>query len=100
MVQGLVAPGMLVQVPLTAGAACRTSAGSFQLRTMPLPADYCTKRYNFRVPEMVLVTVFWPLTTTGAGEFVIQPAGESRFVVDCKVNPVALVGHFTITFAP
>ena len=49
---------------------------------------------------MVLVTVFWPLTTTGAGEFVIQPAGEVRFVVDCKVNPVALVGHLTIRFTP
>ena len=37
---------------------------------------------------MGLVTVFCPLTTTGAGEFVFQTAGEARFVVDCKVNPV------------
>ncbi len=38
--------------------------------------------------------------TTGAGEFVFQTAGETRFVVDCKVNPVALVGHIKMTFAP
>jgi hypothetical protein len=45
------------------------------------------------VPEMGLVTAFWPLTTTGAGELVIQTAGETRFVVDCKMNPAALVGY-------
>ena len=49
---------------------------------------------------MGLVTAFCPLTTTGAGELVIQTDGETRFVVDCKVNPVVLVGHLTITFAP
>src|SRR5450759_5168644 len=49
---------------------------------------------------MGLVTAFWPLTTTGAGELVIQTAGETRFVVDCKVNPAALVGHVKITLAP
>jgi len=49
---------------------------------------------------MGFVTVFWPLTTTGTGELVVQTAGETRFVVDCKVNPVALVGHVKITFAP
>ena len=48
---------------------------------------------------MGLVTVFCPLTTTGAGELVAQ-TGETRFVVDCKVKPVALVGHVKITFAP
>ena len=26
--------------------------------------------------------------------------GEPRFVVDCKVNPMALVGHVKITFGP
>ena len=40
------------------------------------------------------------MTTTGAGELVIQTAGETRFVVDCRVNPVALVGHVKMTFAP
>ena len=49
---------------------------------------------------MGLVTVFCPLTTTGAGELVVQTAGETRFVVDCKVNPAALVGHVKITLAP
>ncbi len=49
---------------------------------------------------MRLVTVFCPLTTTGVGEFVVQTTGEIKFVVDCKVYPMALVGHFRITFAP
>ena len=60
---------------------------------------YWLSRKNFCVPEMGLVTVFCPLTTTG-GELVVQTANESRFVVDCKVNPVALVGHVKITLAP
>src|SRR5438046_6481297 len=49
---------------------------------------------------MRLVTAFWPLTTMGVGELVVQKAGETRFVVDCKVNPVALVGHVKIILAP
>ena len=49
---------------------------------------------------MGLVTAFWPLTTTGPGETVLQTAGEARFVVDCKVNPAALAGHVKITLAP
>jgi hypothetical protein len=49
---------------------------------------------------MGLVTVFWPLMTTGAGEFVTQAAGECRFVVDCNVNPTALVGQVNTIFAP
>ena len=48
---------------------------------------------------MGLVTVFWLLITTGAGELVLQNAGETRFVVDCKVNPAALVGHVKIMLA-
>ena len=32
--------------------------------------------------------VFWPAMTTGAGELVLQTAGETRFVVDCNVYPV------------
>ncbi len=34
---------------------------------------------------MGLVTVFWPAMTTGAGELVLQTAGETKFVADCKV---------------
>ena len=49
---------------------------------------------------MTLVTAFCPLTTTGPGETVLQTAGEARFVVDCKVNPVALIGHVKITLFP
>ena len=43
------------------------------------------------MPEMGLVTVFWPLTMTGDGETVVQAPGETRFVVDCRDKPVALV---------
>ena len=48
---------------------------------------------------MGLVTVFCPLTTTEPGETGVQTGGETRSVVDCKVNPAALVGHDKITFA-
>src|SRR5260221_9445588 len=48
---------------------------------------------------MGFVAVSCPLTTTGAGELVVQ-TGETRFVVDCNVNPTALVGHVKMTFAP
>ncbi len=51
------------------------------------------------MPEMGLVTVFWPFTTAGSGETVIQTTGETRFVVDCKVNPVEFVGHVKTTLA-
>jgi hypothetical protein len=42
------------------------------------------------VPAAGLVTAYCPLTTTGAGETVFQTAGETRFVVDCNVNPAAM----------
>ena len=29
----------------------------------------------------------------------VQLAGDARSVVDCRVNPIALVGHVTTTFA-
>ena len=47
-----------------------------------------------------MVTVFCPLTTIGTTELVVQTTGETRFVVDCKVNPVALAGHVKIKFIP
>ena len=37
---------------------------------------------------MGLVTVFWPLMTTGMGELVVQTSGGIRLVVDCTVKPV------------
>ena len=49
---------------------------------------------------MALVTMFCPLTTTGAGKLVLQTDGETRLVVDCKVTPAALAGHDTTTFVP
>ena len=44
-----------------------------------------------------MVTVFSPLATIGSGELVVQ-TGETRFVADCKLNPVGLVGQVKITF--
>src|ERR1039458_6833365 len=49
---------------------------------------------------MASINVFCPLTTTGPGETVLQTAGETRFVVACKVNTAALVGHVKTTFVP
>ena len=46
---------------------------------------------------MGLVTVFWPLMTTGDGRLVFQTAGEKRFVVDCNVKPVEGDGQETTT---
>jgi len=51
------------------------------------------------MPEMGFVTVFSPLTKTGASGLVVQ-TGEARFVVDCRVKPVKLVGQVRITFWP
>ena len=41
---------------------------------------------------MGLVTVFCPLTITGAGKLVLQTEGETKFVADRKIDPAALVG--------
>ena len=30
--------------------------------------------------------MFWPFTVTGARGTAVQTAGETRFVVDCKIN--------------
>ena len=57
-------------------------------------------RKNCCVPVIGLVTVFWPLTTTGAGRLVVQTAEGLRFVVDCKVKPVAVVDQDRRTFWP
>jgi len=46
---------------------------------------------------MGLVTVFCPLTMTGAGELAVQTADEPRLVVDCKVKPVEFVGQVKMT---
>ncbi len=51
------------------------------------------------MPDVRLVTTFWPLTITGGLETTVQAAAEPRFAVDCKVSP-ALVGHANTTFLP
>ena len=62
--------------------------------------DHWLNRKNCGVPEMGLVTVFCPLTTTGAGELVVQTAAEPRFVVDCRVKPASLAGQLRTTLDP
>ena len=49
---------------------------------------------------MALVTALFVFTTTALGETLLQTVGETRFVADCKVNPVKLVGHVKTTLAP
>ena len=44
------------------------------------------------------MTVFCPLTTNGAGKFVIQ-FPDARFDVDCNENPMKLVGRSNNTVA-
>ena len=53
-------------------------------------------RKNCCAPEMRFVTVFCPLTTTGARETVAQTRGAPRFVEDCKVNTPLVAGHVKI----
>jgi len=48
------------------------------------------------VPGMGLVTKFCPLTTIGPGTTCGQTACETRFVVDCEMNPMALAGYTKI----
>ena len=62
-------------------------------------ANYWLNRKNRGVPEMALVTVFCPLTTTGNEELVAQ-TGPARFVVDCRVKPVKLVDHIKTKLSP
>ncbi len=53
-------------------------------------------RQNCCLPVVGLVTVFCPWTMTGATELLTQ-TGETRLVVDCRVNPMALAGHAKMT---
>src|SRR5882724_1977062 len=47
---------------------------------------------------MGLVTVYCSFITTGNGETALQAIGERMFVVDCRLNPVTLLGQVKITF--
>ena len=49
---------------------------------------------------MAFVTTLFVLTTTGAGETVVQSAAEPRLVVDFNVKPMALVSHVKTTLVP
>ena len=71
-------------------AALRFYARFCDMNSTP---QFSLSRKNCCGPVMRLVTVFWPAMTTGAGELVLQTTGETRLVVDCKVNPTALVDH-------
>ena len=46
------------------------------------------------------MTKFCPLVTIGLGETAVQAEGVARFVVDCKVNPGAFVGHAKTRLVP
>jgi len=52
------------------------------------PGNYWLNRKNCCVLEIRLVTAFLQSMMTGPGETVVQTAGGTRLVVDCKVNPV------------
>ena len=64
------------------------------------PLDYRINRKKCCLPEIALLTVFCPLMTTGAGETALQPVVETRFVLDCKVRPVKLVGQVKMILVP
>jgi hypothetical protein len=49
---------------------------------------------------MRLVTVFFPLITTGDVKLVTQDDAEAGLVVDSKTYPLALVGHAKTAFVP
>ena len=51
------------------------------------------------MPEIGLVTVFWPFTTNGTKELAVQ-VDDTRSSVHCKVKPTALVGHVNTTSVP
>src|SRR5258708_2671318 len=70
--------------------------GCYGHRGVGLLPNYWLSRKNCCGPEMGLVTVFWPLATTGAAEKGVQIAGKTRFVVDCRVKPMASEGQVKI----
>ena len=66
-----------------------------------IPSPYGDlSRKNFRPTVVETVTDTRPAFVTAASATGDQEFGSERFVVDCKVNPAALVGHRNITFAP
>ena len=52
------------------------------------------------MPEIGFVTMFWPLITVAGEEIVVQIADGPRFVLECRLNPLADVGQLKITFDP
>ena len=87
--------GLRSKPPIFSFSACqRFSISAFRLFPLRFLRDllnfaleiHWLNRKNCCEPEIGLVTVFCPLTTTGPGELVVQ-TGETRFVVDCRLNP-------------
>src|SRR2546430_10842558 len=59
---------------------------------------YCNQFFFFQAEDGIrYLTVTgvqtWALPISGVGELVLQTAGETRLVADCKVNPAALAGR-------
>ena len=67
-------------------------SGTTFLNEDPPLANYWLNLKNCQVLEIGVVRLFWPLTTTGAGETGVH-TGEIKFVVDCRVNPVERADH-------
>ena len=61
-------------------------AGSFLAAIAGIRSAHWLNLKNCCVPEMGLVTVYWPLITTEAEKLLVQ-TGDKRFVVDCRVKP-------------
>src|SRR5213078_444148 len=80
-------------LPRTIASSWRRSRRILSCAPCWRTAVYWLNRKKIGLPETELVTVFCPSTITGPGETDAQPVDETRSVVDCKVNPVALAGH-------
>ena len=89
---------VLVQV-LRLGDGDQIEPDVQRVRVLKVSDFHWLNRKNFCAPEMEFVTVLWPLATTGAGETAFQASAE-RFVVDCKIKPLALAGHVKIISVP
>src|SRR6516162_8414697 len=64
------------------------------------PTHHCRNRKNFRGPEMGAKYSNWSPTRMGAVVTLVQAPGKRRFVVNCNLNPAALVPQARRIFAP
>ena len=74
----------ILQATTTAYVWVSRKSSLKKIRTSDTRVSYWLNLKNCCVPKMGLVSVFSPLTTTGAGRLVVQ-TGETRFVVGCRI---------------